>query len=184
MHSDALGGTGFVNDAFEQAANRGIRQRTLIIVLGILDDFLFAIRLIQRQIGLLLEFANFQRTLGAFVEQLDQLVVDFIDAAAEVGEGHGRGSGRHRKARSCCRQRLGAELYVEILSDKVGIFDRTSLSDVLRMTTNFNSSQLEKVMWRPRGGTGRVARRLLTSGFAPATRLRRDPTPRGTRWPP
>src|SRR5258708_28918999 len=184
MHSDAFGGTRFVNDAFEQATNCGVRQRALVIVLGILDDFLFAIRLIQRQIGLLLEFANFQRALGTFVEQFDQLVVDFIDAAAEVGEGHGRGSGRHREARSCCQQRLGAEPYVEILSDKVGIFDRTSLSDVLRMTRNFNSSQLEKVMWRPRGGTCRFARRTSANEWDLAATLRRARTRRAAQWPP
>src|SRR5258707_10643381 len=52
------------------------------------------------QSGLLLEFANFQRAFGTFVEQLDQLAVDFIDAAAPIREAHVATSRRERPARA------------------------------------------------------------------------------------
>src|SRR5580765_2755645 len=108
MHGEAFGGAGFVNDALEQAANGGIGERSFVIVLGIFDDFLLAIGLIERKIGLLLQSADFQRALRAFVQKLDQLAVDVVDLAAPVSEAHGRPrrGGRGRYAR-----RLSASEY-------------------------------------------------------------------------
>ena len=52
MHRGAFGGARFVDDAFEQAANRGVGQRPGIVVLRVFEYFLLAIRLIERQICL------------------------------------------------------------------------------------------------------------------------------------
>src|SRR5215475_5789833 len=89
MHSGAFGGAGFVNDSFEEAANGGVRERTFIVALGVLKNFFFAIRLIERQICGLLEFANFQSAARALVKQFDEFAVKFIDAAAPIIESHG-----------------------------------------------------------------------------------------------
>jgi len=85
VHGQALGRAGFVDDALEKAANRGMGERPLVVVFGILQNFLFAIRLVERQMLFLFEFADFQRALGTFIEKLDQFAVEFVDAAAEVG---------------------------------------------------------------------------------------------------
>src|ERR1700720_2169874 len=66
MHGEALGGTRFVNDALKQTADRGVRERSFVVLLRIPQNFLFAVRLIERQIGLLLQLADFQRALGTF----------------------------------------------------------------------------------------------------------------------
>ena len=79
-----LGRAGFIDDALEKASNRGVRQWPLVIVFGILQDFLFAIRLVQGQIRLLLQLSDFQRALGPFVQESHQLAVDLIDAASPI----------------------------------------------------------------------------------------------------
>ena len=83
----AFGGAGFVNDALEQPANRAVAERPLIVVFGILQDFPFAVRLIEWKMLFLFKLADFQRASGTLVEELDQLAVEFVDAAAEIGEG-------------------------------------------------------------------------------------------------
>src|SRR5882724_3459438 len=88
VHGDTLRGTRFVDDALEQTANRCIRERPAVIVLRIFKNFPFTVRLIERQIRLLLQLPDFQRALRALVQQLNQLAVDFIDAAAPIGKVH------------------------------------------------------------------------------------------------
>ena len=63
MHSVPLSGACLVNNALEQPANRRVRQRSGIVALGVRQHFVFAVRLIQRKLGRLLELANFQRAL-------------------------------------------------------------------------------------------------------------------------
>src|SRR5215813_10820585 len=82
----AFGGAGLVNDALEQPANRAVAERPLIVVFGILQNFLFAIRLIEWKMLFLFELADFQRATGTLVEELDQLAVEFVDLVAEIGE--------------------------------------------------------------------------------------------------
>src|SRR5438132_7808607 len=63
VHGVPFGGARFVNDPLEQAADRGIGQRTEIIALGVLQHFLLAVRLVQRNFRFLLELADFNREL-------------------------------------------------------------------------------------------------------------------------
>src|SRR5215472_17117764 len=84
IHGVTFGGSRFVDDALEQPANRRIGQRTRIVVLRVGQHFEFAFRLIKRDIRRLLELADFERAASAFVEQLDELSVDFVDAAAPI----------------------------------------------------------------------------------------------------
>jgi len=63
MHSVAFGGASFVNDAFEQAADGGVGERAGIGAFGVGEDFVFAVRLIERDVGRLLEFADFERAV-------------------------------------------------------------------------------------------------------------------------
>src|SRR6266446_7845329 len=100
VHGVALGGAGFVNDAFEQTANRGVGQRTGIVVLGVREDFAFAVRLVERNLRRLLQFADFKRTLRARVQEFDEFLVDFVDTAAPVAEVHGATSRRERPWRA------------------------------------------------------------------------------------
>src|SRR5258708_34392763 len=89
MHGFALGTAGFVDDAFEEAANGGVGERAGIDALGVLEDFALTLGLIERKIFGLLDFADFEGAAGTLVEQLDEFAVDFIDLAAPVGESHG-----------------------------------------------------------------------------------------------
>src|SRR6516225_7697370 len=55
----------------------------------------------------MLEFADFQGTLGAFVEELDELFVDFVHAAAPVGDVHNVALRRERPLRpASLRERM------------------------------------------------------------------------------
>src|SRR3989442_2084024 len=74
MHGVAFGGAGLVNDALEEAADGGVGERALIGGLGILQHFLFAFRLIKREVGRLFEPANFEGTTRALVQELDELL--------------------------------------------------------------------------------------------------------------
>src|SRR5439155_18345725 len=94
MHGVAFGGAGFVNNALKQAADRGVGQRTRIIALGIFQHFVFAFGLVQRNFGFLLELPDFERALRAFVQELHQLLVDFVDAAPPITQLHGATSRR------------------------------------------------------------------------------------------
>src|SRR6202030_4662167 len=96
MHGFALGAARFVDDALEEAANGGVGERAGIDVLRVFEDFALALRLIERKILGLLEFADFESAAGTLVEQLDEFAVDFIDLATPVGEGHGATSRRER----------------------------------------------------------------------------------------
>src|SRR5260370_20496186 len=111
MHGVAFGGARFVNDALEQAPDGGVGQRSGIVVLGVFEHFVFALRLVERNVLRLLELADFQGTTRALVEQLDQFLVDFIDAATPVGKVHGATSRRERpwRAASLCLQGRGCE---------------------------------------------------------------------------
>ncbi|HSV62976.1 MAG TPA: hypothetical protein VLH83_06490, partial [Chthoniobacterales bacterium] len=114
MHGETLGGAGFVNDALEETTDRCIGERAFVVLLRIFQDFLFAVRLIQRQICLLLQLAEFERALGTFVQQFDQLAVDFINAAPPIRKAHASLRGRRRR---------------ESPSDKVGTFGRFARKD-------------------------------------------------------
>src|SRR5260370_18334467 len=100
VHGVALGGARFVNDALEEAADRRVRQRARIIAFGILQPLVLAVRLIQRNFRRLLELADFKRTLGALVQKLNELLVDFVDAASPVTQVHGTTSRRERPWRA------------------------------------------------------------------------------------
>jgi hypothetical protein len=86
VHGFALGAARFVDDALEEAADRGIGQRSGIGALGVLQDFALAVGLIKRKILRLLEFADFECATGSLVEKLDELAVDVIDAASPITE--------------------------------------------------------------------------------------------------
>src|SRR2546425_4404572 len=109
MHGVAFGGAGLVNDALEEAADGGVGERALIGGLGILQHFLFAFRLIKREVGRLFEPANFEGTTRALVQELDELLVDFVDAAAPVVEIHDAASDRKRKQIPRSEKTFGAQ---------------------------------------------------------------------------
>src|SRR5258708_30319989 len=109
MHGLAFGAAGFVDNAFEEAANGGVRKRAGIRSLGVFEDFALALGLIERKIFGLLDFADFERAAGTLIEQLDEFAVDFIDLAAPVGESHGATSRRDRPwVAACLRERMRA----------------------------------------------------------------------------
>src|SRR5215472_1493197 len=102
MHGVAFGGSGFVDDALEQAADGRVGERAGIVGFGVRQHFVFALGLIKRDMGRLLELANFERALRTLVEQLDELLVDFVDAPPPVGKVHGATSRRERPWRAAC----------------------------------------------------------------------------------
>src|SRR5260370_12655934 len=109
MHGLTLGAAGFVDDAFEEAANGGVSERAGIDALGVFQNFALALGLIERKIFGLLDFADFEGAAGTLIEQLDEFAVDFIDLAAPVGESHGATSRRDRPGvAACLRERMRA----------------------------------------------------------------------------
>src|SRR3984957_18599122 len=101
VHGCAFGRARFVDDALEEAADRGIGQRSGIGALGVLQDFALAVGLIKRKILRLLELADFERAAGALVEKLDEFAVDVIDALPPITEqAHSATSRRDRPWRA------------------------------------------------------------------------------------
>lgn len=88
MHGDAFGGARFVDDALEETANRSVGQRTLVVAGGVGENFIFARGLVDGHAQFLLELADLERTLRAFIEQFDELSVDFVHAATPVADVH------------------------------------------------------------------------------------------------
>src|ERR1700682_6279440 len=99
MHGGTLRRARFVNDAFKEPANGGVRQRAGIMRLGILQNFFFALGLVERKIRFDLEAADFQGAFGTLVEKLDKFSVDFVDALAPSVEVHRIASRRERPLR-------------------------------------------------------------------------------------
>jgi hypothetical protein len=87
-HGDAFGGAGFVDDAFEEAADGGIGERALIVGLRVGEYFGFARGLVERNFCFVFEVADFEGAFAALVEELDEFFVDFVHAAAPVGDVH------------------------------------------------------------------------------------------------
>ncbi len=100
VHGITFGGAGFVDDALEKAAYGGIRERARIAALGICQDFVLTVGLIQRDVSRLFQFADFEGAMRTFVQELDQLLVDFIDAASPITEVQGATSRRERPWRA------------------------------------------------------------------------------------
>jgi hypothetical protein len=105
VHGVALGGAGLVNDALEEAADRGVRQRARIGAFGVRKDFVFAVGLVERDVGRLFQFADFEGAVRALVQEFDELFVDFIDAAAPVAKVHGVASPKKKKQISSRKKR-------------------------------------------------------------------------------
>jgi hypothetical protein len=79
----ALGATRFVDNAFENPDYGFCRQRTGQFRRGLphaSQHLRFALRLIDRQSGLVLEPTHFHSARDADVQQSDQLLVDHVDA--------------------------------------------------------------------------------------------------------
>src|SRR5262249_48249210 len=102
MHRQPFGRARFVDDAFKKPPNCCVRKRSPIVPLGIFENFLFSIRLIQRQIRLLLELSDFQSATRTFVEQFHELLIEFINAPTPITEAHGAASLFERPLCAAC----------------------------------------------------------------------------------
>src|SRR5258708_1094442 len=100
VHGVAFGGASFVDDALEEAPDRRVGQRAGIIAFGVLQHFVLAVGLVQRDFRLLFELADFERALRALVQKLHELLVNFIDTASPVTQIHGATSRRERPCRA------------------------------------------------------------------------------------
>src|SRR5712692_1925474 len=89
VHGPALDRAGFVQDALEQPPDGRIRQRPAVGLFDAFQDLAFALGLVKRQRGSLLQPPDFQRATRALVQQLDQLAVNLVDLAAPIVNGHG-----------------------------------------------------------------------------------------------
>src|ERR1700689_2452893 len=67
VHGFAFGAARFVDDAREEAANRGVGKRAGIFALRVPNDFALAIGLIERKISLLLDFSDLERAMRTLV---------------------------------------------------------------------------------------------------------------------
>src|SRR5712692_3776975 len=100
MHGVAFGGAGFVDNALKEAPDGGVRQRPRIVALCVCENFVLTVRLVQRNLRRLFELADFEGAVRALVQEFDEFLVDFVDAAAPVGKIHGATSRRERPWRA------------------------------------------------------------------------------------
>src|SRR6202171_6110665 len=94
FHHRALNRSRFIQDALEQPPDRCVRQRPGIRVHRRIENFFFAVMLIQRLTGGLLDPADLDDAVRALVQQPHELPVNFIDFAAPIFDAHARGSRR------------------------------------------------------------------------------------------
>ena len=83
MHGVALGGAGFVNDALEEPADGSVGQWTRIILLSVRKHFVLPVGLVQRNFRRLFELADFESAARPLVQEFDEFLVDFVDAASQ-----------------------------------------------------------------------------------------------------
>src|SRR5579862_7713974 len=78
-------GAGFVNNAFKQAPDRGVTERPGIRLHNVVQNFRLALRLPRRDFQRLLDVSDFHRASRPLIQQLDQLLVNRVDALAPLG---------------------------------------------------------------------------------------------------
>src|SRR5947208_5145396 len=85
-------------------------QRTAVLLLDIVKDSFFAIRFINRHIGVALETTDCVGRLRALVQQLDQLAVNFVYFLSPISDVHGssRNKNATRARCSCLRPEVFA----------------------------------------------------------------------------
>src|SRR5580698_36529 len=76
--------TRFVDHPLEEAANRGVVQRTGVGAFGVIQHIFLAIRLIYRQTHGALQTTDFDGASRSLVEKIEKLAIDGVDAAAPI----------------------------------------------------------------------------------------------------
>src|SRR2546427_8331451 len=94
MHGRPFDRARFVNDPLEQPPDCCLGARPAVRALHAFEHFAFALRLIERLMFRLLYVPDFDGAARPLVQQLDELLVDLIDAAAPLIDGHGATSRR------------------------------------------------------------------------------------------
>ena len=81
--------TRFVNDSLEKTTDRRICKRPTVGAFDVRQNFVFSFRLINRQSFSVLLVPDFERAARSLVEQLDQLLIEFVYAATPIINAHG-----------------------------------------------------------------------------------------------
>ena len=84
FHADALDAAHLVDDALEDAAQRGVGERPLVGAVHVGEDQLLAFRLVDRQPGFALHPTDVFHHTGPLVEQLNDAAIDFVDVLAQL----------------------------------------------------------------------------------------------------
>src|SRR3989442_4384927 len=94
MHGRPFDRARFVNDPLEQPPDCCVRERPSVRPLHAFEHVAFALRLIERLMFRLLDAPDFNGAPRPLVQELDELLVDLIDAAAPLLNGYGATSRR------------------------------------------------------------------------------------------
>ena len=89
MMRRALERTRFVNNSLEKAPDRRICKRPAVGAFYVGQNFVFSFRLVNRQSFSMLLVPDFKRAARSLVEQLDQLLIEFVYAATPIINAHG-----------------------------------------------------------------------------------------------
>jgi hypothetical protein len=82
LHLIALHGSHFVDDAFENALNRLMRQRAVIVGEYVGVYLIFAFGFVNGEVPLLFDAANSFDNGGALVQQIQKAAIQHVDLAA------------------------------------------------------------------------------------------------------
>ena len=77
---------GLVDDALEQPLHRRVVERTEVRLFDVAQHFRLARRLVDRDLHLAFQPADLERARGARVQQLDQRLVEQVDAVPQIVE--------------------------------------------------------------------------------------------------
>src|SRR6056297_681516 len=87
FRAQALQAAGLVNHPFEQADDGFVFQRSGILPGHGFENGLLALRIVDRNAVLFLDFADFQRQVGPLVENAQQFAIQAVDFPAKVVDG-------------------------------------------------------------------------------------------------
>jgi len=90
MHGVAFGGAGFVNDALEETADRGVGHGPGLLRFGIGEHSFSRSAGTAEFLASCLSCRFPERSANVRFKEFDELLVDFVDAPSPVAEVHGR----------------------------------------------------------------------------------------------
>src|SRR5579864_3295145 len=102
VHAHALQRSHFVDDALEDAAHGFVRHGSSVVLPHVSQHLLLALGLVNRHLAFLLDASDLLDNARAFVQELDEPLVERIDPLPALGQRLGGSLAGHRSRAPAC----------------------------------------------------------------------------------